>query len=510
MSIPTSTGPRAVLALAAAISLALLAPASARAGAYRAAVCNPSLGARHADAAYVRSSPRYEPRAACGTGGIGLAVTHEIGETRTGGWGAWTIRAPRGTLISRAGLSATGHMAGGNLPELLARPVGHPLVRFASPGFRTKRFSWSSSPARALSARLRCRLASGCPRGRRATIQVRRASLRLADRVAPTLNAAGALFGTGSRRGLQTADLSGSDVGGGIRRLLIQVNGEPVAAHTVACRLAGSTAIRLSPCPQTASASFAAATASPPFHQGPNRVSVCAADFAATTAANQTCVRRRVRIDNLCPISHVAGARLRARFANGTRRLTLGPGRQAAVTGRLVSSAGQGVSGASVCIATRVRMSGATEQVVATPTTGRDGRFRVRLPNGASREVRVAHWASASSAIERYLDLRVRSRPRLSVLPHHQVHNGDRVRFAVSLPGPAHGARRARIQARAGGRWLNLRTGRSSPAGVYRSRYRFHATTGRRTYRFRATVPKQRGYPYESGRSRVKRVTVTG
>ena len=62
----------------------------------------------------------------------------------------------------------------------------------------------------------------------------------------------------------------------------------------------------------------------------------------------------------------------------------------------------------------------------------------------------------------------------------------------------------------AGRRWLDLRQGRTGRRGTYRARYRFHATTGRRTYAFRAAVPKQSGYPYEAGRSRVKRVTVIG
>jgi hypothetical protein len=510
MTSPTSALPRAAVAAALTVCLALAAPAPARAGAYRAAVCNPSLGAGHADAAFARSSPRYEPDASCNSGGSGLVVSHEAGPTQPGGWGAWALRAPRGTFISRVGVSSRGRAGGGNVPELLARPIAGPLARFANPGFRTKRFGWSGSPAKAFSARLRCRLASGCPHGRRAAIRVRRATLRLVDRTAPTLKAAGALFGTGSRRGLQSVDLSGSDIGGGIRRLLIQVNDQPVAAHTVRCRLIGTTAIRLQPCPNAARASFAAATASAPFHQGVNRVSVCAADFAATTAANRTCAQRRVRIDNLCPISNVPGARLQAHFANAGRRLTIGRGHQAAVTGRLVSSTGQGVSGASVCVATRVRMSGAVEQVVATPTTGSDGRFRARIPSGPGREVRVAHWPTASAAIERYLDLRVRPRPSLRISPRHPIHNGNRARFEVTLPPPAHRGRRVRIQVRAGGRWLTLRSGRTSSRGVYRTRYRFHATTGRRTYRFRATVPKQSGYPYTAGRSRVKRVTVVG
>ena len=67
-----------------------------------------------------------------------------------------------------------------------------------------------------------------------------------------------------------------------------------------------------------------------------------------------------------------------------------------------------------------------------------------------------------------------------------------------------------RIQARAGRRWLDLRQGRTGGRGIYRTRYRFRATTGRRRYAFRAVVPKQGGYPYEGGRSSVEHVTVVG
>jgi hypothetical protein len=90
------------------------------------------------------------------------------------------------------------------------------------------------------------------------------------------------------------------------------------------------------------------------------------------------------------------------------------------------------------------------------------------------------------------------------------VHNGDRVRFDARLPGPASAGRRVRIQVHAGRRWLDLRRGHTGRRGTYRARYRFHATTGRRTYAFRAAVPKQSGYPYEAGRSQVKRLTVVG
>jgi hypothetical protein len=84
------------------------------------------------------------------------------------------------------------------------------------------------------------------------------------------------------------------------------------------------------------------------------------------------------------------------------------------------------------------------------------------------------------------------------------------VRFQVRLPGPAAAKRRVRIQAHAGKRWIELRTGRTGTRGVYRARYRFHATTARRKYAFRAIVPRQQGYPYRAGRSVIRRATVVG
>ena len=66
------------------------------------------------------------------------------------------------------------------------------------------------------------------------------------------------------------------------------------------------------------------------------------------------------------------------------------------------------------------------------------------------------------------------------------------------------------VQARAGRRWVKVADGRTTAAGAWRGRYRFRSTTGTRRYAFRAVVPKQAGYPYEGGRSRVARATVSG
>jgi hypothetical protein len=328
-------------------------------------------------------------------------------------------------------------------------------------------------------------------------------ALVLGDRVDPTLSLDGSLLGPGSRRGLQTVAPSAADVGAGVRRILLEVNGVPATAHTVRCRLARRIALRLQPCPERASTRLAAATASAPFRQGPNQVRVCAADYAVTTAANRSCARRRVRVDNLCPLSGVGGATaLRARLRSR--------GNRSVVVGRVLDARGVGVEGARVCLATRVRLRGAAERLMAAPMAGERGRFRAELPEGPSREVRIACWPSAAAAIERYLRLDVPVRPRLRLRPRHPIDNGNRVRFTVWLPGPESQGRRVRIQARSGRRWLDVRSGLAGAGGIYRAEYRFRSTTARRRYAFRALVPKQRGYPYEAGTSRTEHVTVLG
>ncbi|OLE36658.1 MAG: hypothetical protein AUG48_06720 [Actinobacteria bacterium 13_1_20CM_3_68_9] len=501
MSNPASARARTLIAVAIVpVALATAAPASA--GTYRAAICNPDLGARHPDATFERSSRHYRSDASCEVGGDGLVVSHDAHTSGAGTWAAWVVRSPDGTAISRLSVSAAGRAGGGNVPELLGGTVAS-LTPFAAPAGHLERFRWSGAGANAFAARLRCRRRSGCGPGRGARIRIKRVAVALDDRVSPRLRLDGSLFATGSRRGVQALAPSATDSGGGVRRLLAQVNGQPVTARMTSCHIVDRIATRLRPCPRAAGASFAAATASPPFRQGPNLVRVCAVDYAATTAANRACAQRRVRTDNLCPVSGVAGgATLGARLRRKRGRAIVG--------GRLLDGNRKGVAGGRVCVATRVRMDGIAERIAVAPLTDADGRFRAWLPPGPSRTIRVAYWPSTATALERYLRLNVPAQPRLRLRPAHPIENGSRVRFRVRLPGPASERRRVRVQARAGRRWLDLRMGLTGAGGIYRARYRFHATTGRRNYRFRAVVPSQAGYPYEAGKSKVKRITVLG
>jgi len=494
--------PRRLAAAAAAVmALALLTAPKATAGPYRVAICNPTLGARHVDATFARTSPHYLSDAGCRTNQPGLVVHHSGERTGDGRWGAWTLHAPRGTVFSQLSVNAAGHGGGGHLPQLLALPPTGVVEAFATPDPGIDRFHLTG-PVRAFSARLSCRRVSGCGAGRKARIRIKRVALELDDGARPTIAVAGAVLQPGSKRGVQPIAAGATDVGGGVHRILLQVNGEPLTAHTTKCRTASGWALRLRPCPASAYAVFRLETHAAPFHQGTNALRICSADYAPGTTANRTCASRRINVDNLCPISRAGpGPRLEAHVVHRRPRK---------IRGRLLSASGVPVAGARVCLATRIPIPGNLERVAATPMTGPDGRFHADLPAGPSRQVRVAYWWSHTQVAERHLRLSVSAHPRLVLRPHHPLHNGHAVRFAVELQGPAADHRWVKIQARSDRHWVEVRNGRTNAGGIYRARYRFRSTTGRRRYRFRAVVPSQVGYPYERGRSRVRRVTVLG
>lgn len=503
--------PRALpAAIAAAIVIGLLTAPSADAGSYRAVQCHEAFDAGRADFAYARTGERYRGAADCDT--FGLEITHEAGDepTRGGRFGAWTLTAPEGTRIARVAARVAAAGQDWHAPQMAVTLADGARSAIAGVRGSIHTVSWAGEAARSLTARLACAHATRCGRGAEAYLRLRRVSVLLRDAVAPTLQLSGGLLDPGSRRGVQTLNAAAADAGGGIRSIVVEVNGEPLVARGFDCRLVQGIAVRLRPCPAAPTAGFDVVTTASRFRQGPNQLRVCAADFAAATNANRTCLTRGFRVDNRCPVSSVHGARLTARFAGGGTRLSARSDERVRVVGRLSDAAGAPVPGATVCVATRTLVAGSAEGFMATPRTGPDGTFAVELPPGPSREVRVAHWPGSERALERYLRLRVRAVPRLRLRPRRTLRNGERVRFRVGLPGPLAGGRRVEVQARADGRWITIAAGRANRRGRWTGAYRFRSTTGRRTYAFRATVAGQRGYPYERGVSAVRRATVVG
>jgi 5-hydroxyisourate hydrolase-like protein (transthyretin family) len=185
-------------------------------------------------------------------------------------------------------------------------------------------------------------------------------------------------------------------------------------------------------------------------------------------------------------------------------------GERVTIVGRLENRDGQPVPGAEI----QVLSSSATapEQLLGVVTSDADGRFRYEALADATRTLKfvyrgtpvllptqgeVSLLTSAASTL--------RARPR-------RLRNGQSVRFSGrlrALPAPAAG-KLVELQVVLSGRWQTFRTTRTQADGSWAIRYRFRRTCGLLRYRFRARLPAEAGYAFQTGYTRALAVRVRG
>lgn len=491
---------RAAGAALAVAALLATAPA-ARAGTYVAVQCHPQHDLGAADALFGRTSDHYLQARGCS--GAGLQTSNDADVTKDGRYGAWSWYPPAGTEFTHITSEArVSHDAGHKGFVTIVDSAGNVHYRWPSEG-SWQPVEWSAgSAAVAYTAWLQCHAPPGgsCGRSTVAGTEVRKLWFTLTDRVPPTLSLSGTLFDPGERHGAEAATLSSTDVGGGVWRWRLAVNGTPAQAAAESCDIVpGGPARRFAPCPPGASHTFSVDTESSLFHPGANTVTACVTDLG--WPANEACASRHVTVDNSCPASgRQAAGGIEAAFPRGRTTATARSDRPIVISGRV-----SGSPGSRVCILSRT--AGGAEVLEALVPADGAGVFRHRLRRGPSRTLRIAH-RHGNRLVATVLTLRVRARPRLKVGPRSRLGNGQVARFRGKLPGPGAAGRVVVLQARVGSRWQAFKSARTVTEGRFAARYRFRETTARRLYRFRAVVREQAGYPYLKGASPVRRVVV--
>lgn len=330
----------------------------------------------------------------------------------------------------------------------------------------------------------------------------------------------GTLLAGGVVRGHQTIAGEATDVGGGLSRIEVQVNGLAAAPATPgACALAsvanrsytGIVATSPTPCPARLPGSWVVNTAAPPFHEGENSVQVCASDLATVGSPNTTCTTpHAVSVNNTCTESPVSGGQnLSANFAktNG-ETVTVGFGQGAEVKGQLADAAGDPIPGATICVEAQTEGAPGEPAAIATATTDAGGQFSYELPAGPNRRILIGYRHDAFQ-VGHTISYAAHSQPTVQLRPG-RVHEGDQVQITGMLPGPSSAGRVVVLQASAlhGHRWLTFRKATTGPRGGFRADYRFGKTTQTITYKIRAVVPLQNGYPYAAGQRKPARVKV--
>jgi hypothetical protein len=310
----------------------------------------------------------------------------------------------------------------------------------------------------------------------------------------------GPLLSGGVLRGHQPLTAMAADEGGGLSVLDVLVNGT-VAPGPVpgACAVAqvknssyeGPAASSASPCPEALAGSWNLNTAEFPFHEGANTVQVCASDFATVGPPNTACSpARTVEVNNSCTESAAVGGQ---NLSAGIQGVT-----------------GESVPGATICVQSQVQESGTEPQTVATATTDSNGDFSYEVPPGPNRRLLLGYRHDAFQ-VGKTLEVNSHAKPTIE-LGRGRIRGGGRVKITGLLPGVDPAGRVVVLQAASlhGKRWLTFRRATTGPKGGFRSAYRFGATGSTITYRMRAVVPRQAGYPYEPGHSTPARIKVLG
>jgi hypothetical protein len=181
------------------------------------------------------------------------------------------------------------------------------------------------------------------------------------------------------------------------------------------------------------------------------------------------------------------------------------------VGGRLRTGAGRPLRGREILVRQRLHVDGARFRTVRTLRTSARGAFRLRLPAGGSRVVRVTSPGSGGlQARLRTLALHVPWSSSLTVRPRTPRRGGViRLSGRLALRGFAlpQSGKLVELQAFDRGRWRVFATTRARGArAAWRTSYRFGSRPG--SYRIRARIRREGSIPYGLGYSRPVRVTV--
>lgn len=182
-------------------------------------------------------------------------------------------------------------------------------------------------------------------------------------------------------------------------------------------------------------------------------------------------------------------------------------GKRVRIAGRLVNGEGQGIGAAQVQVLSRTPVT--PEALAGLVTTDVNGRYRYVARASATRTLRFAYGGTELILpAQREVSLLV---PAASTMraSSRRVVNGRSVTFSGRLGAPAEG-KLVELQVRLSGRFQTFRTARTGPQGRWSVGYRFRRTCGTTRFEFRARLPKEAGYPFETGRSRSVGVTVRG
>jgi hypothetical protein len=201
-------------------------------------------------------------------------------------------------------------------------------------------------------------------------------------------------------------------------------------------------------------------------------------------------------------------ATLTARWTSTTKPTrTSGYGQADRITGRLTTTAGQPISGASLDVSEVPADQGAKAISLPTVRTGPTGAWTLTLSRDVSSSaLHVAYRSHVNDTIPvatATLELRVHAGIRLRIAPS-VTSVGHTIVFSGTLHGTPipPGGKQLVLEASSGGEWIEFRTISTDAKGHYRASYRFKFP-GPIVYRFRVLSAHEADFPFLDGTSNV-------
>jgi hypothetical protein len=516
-------------------ALGLAAPGvpAANAAQYGVVTCGGQAAGLGGWAGFTRGSHPAKLQETCATGGVMYAALQGNVATSAGDAG-WGVSAPAGTsiaavtLVRKLAVAGTGY----TYTARAMTPVAANTQKFeacAGPAdckdeIARASFAWSSPRAdvNRLEVFVSCVPGANAPcqkvaGAEAAAIRISRADITLTDTTVPVVSSgpSSAMFtSTAPVSGVQSIVVGFKDTGSGIASTGVQVDGQTVSEVAVPNSACRTPYRRLVPCPLSLSTTLQFNPAAVP--DGAHQVRVFARDatgtnigysqsFPVTTSARGAVngtngsdqvkltvgVRRAVKAGRHAPRTHAT--------------LTVPYNAKAVAAGRLLNSARQPVIGARLTVATAVdRGVPVYADLPANVVTDSTGRFKVSLPRGPSRRVRVMYFARALDTTPAgHADARMKVRTHATFSPRHRhVRAGRRAVFRGHIVGTFRPAGiRVELQGRRGHSYVTLSSAATRPDGTFRVSYRFTRSAHGR-YVFRLRVRHFPRFPYFLGYSR--------
>jgi hypothetical protein len=327
----------------------------------------------------------------------------------------------------------------------------------------------------------------------------------------------GDLVGAGPLRGVMSVSFAGTDVGGGLYRVVVIADGKGVAG-TFLPDAAGrcnhvdpNDAYSFAwpqPCPLSVRATASIDTSAIP--EGSHLIGVYLEDAAGNrTPLSAPAQRVVIRRGGVNGANGGDGAVI---TRTGRYRVTTSFAKRRPLLRGTLTRGGAPVADAVLDVLAQTSVNGATQRKIAETRTDAQGHYRVRAPGGPSRTLRVAYKAytgDAGYAAQASVLQRVRARVTLTARTRHVALRGT-ARFSGAVRGgyvPRRG-KLIELQAFDAGRWRTFETVRANRRGRFSARYSFKHITAARSFRFRARSRYEPGYPFLLGISSPVRVGV--